>query len=582
MDRGRKAPAPNSRGGCVVLGSIAVGAANHAADSDREEMSTSSVVRARARAQLAATGVHVARDGRQVLTDVSLTVVPGVRLGVVGENGRGKSTLLHVLAGRLDPDQGSIVRVGSLGLAEQEIAVAATATVGDLVDIELRDVRAALAAFEHASAALADGSAGAEDAFARALADVELLDAWDADRRVDLALEALGAVTDRARPLSSMSVGERYRVRLAGLLGAQHDLLLLDEPTNHLDVAGLEFLADALVRSSSAVVLVSHDRRLLADVATDILDLDPSQDGRPQRYGDGYAGYVAGRAAALDRWADEHARHLNEQARLEEDLSEARERLRTGWRPAKGAGKHQRATRAPALVRAVNRRLEDLDAHGVERPAEPLRFAMPDLPVLAGLTLLSAVDVRVESRLAGPVSVALTSGTRLLVTGPNGAGKSTLLEVLAGSLAPTAGTVVRAARARSVLLRQEAPPRPGQSVRSAYSAAMRALGASGGTEDDVALRASGLIAADDLDRPVAALSMGQQRRLDLAIALASRPHVLLLDEPTNHLSIALIDELSAALRTTAAAVVVVTHDRALRSELADWPELGLEPHGRQA
>lgn len=111
LARERTAPAPHTRGGSVVSGSIVVGAAHHAADPDREEMSTSSVVRARARAQLTATGVHVARGGRQVLTDVSLTVVPGVRLGVVGENGRGKSTLLHVLAGRSEPDRGSIVRV---------------------------------------------------------------------------------------------------------------------------------------------------------------------------------------------------------------------------------------------------------------------------------------------------------------------------------------------------------------------------------------------------------------------------------------------------------------------------------------
>ena len=538
-------------------------------------MSTSPVLRARARAQLVATGLSVARGGRRVLNGVSLTVVPSIRLGVVGENGRGKSTLLHVLAGRIEPDVGSVMRIGSIGLAEQEFAFAVDATVGDLIDLELSDVRAALAGFEHASSALADGKPGADDAFARALADVELLDAWDADRRIDLALAALGAVTDRGRRLTTLSVGERYRVRLAGLLGAQHDLLLLDEPTNHLDVAGLEFLADSLLRSPSAVVLVSHDRRLLEDVATDILDLDPTQDGRPHRYGGGYAGYVVGRAAALAQWDANYTAHLQVQASLEEGLVAATDRLQTGWRPPKGTGKHQRATRAPALVRAVNRRLDELETHAVDRPVEPLRFVMPELPVLPGVLLLRATDIRSQGRLAEPVSVALTSGARLLVTGRNGAGKSTLLELLAGSLEPDDGDVERASEARIVLLRQEAPPRPGVTVGEAFSAALRSLGASSGSDDDELVRGFGLIAADDLDRPVDTLSMGQQRRLDLAIALASRPHVLLLDEPTNHLSIALIDDLSTGLRETGAAVVVVTHDRALRAELADWPELHL-------
>ncbi len=538
-------------------------------------MSTSPVLRARARVQLVATGLSVARGGRRVLNGVSLTVGPSIRLGVVGENGRGKSTLLHVLAGRIEPDVGSVMRIGSIGLAEQEFAFAVDATVGDLIDLELSDVRAALAGFEHASSALADGKPGADDAFARALADVEVLDAWDADRRIDLALAALGAVTDRGRRLTTLSVGERYRVRLAGLLGAQHDLLLLDEPTNHLDVAGLEFLADSLLRSPSAVVLVSHDRRLLEDVATDILDLDPTQDGRPHRYGGGYAGYIVGRAAALARWGADYTAHLQVQASLEEGLVAATDRLQTGWRPPKGTGKHQRATRAPALVRAVNRRLDELETHAVDRPVEPLRFVMPALPVLPGVLLLRTTDIRSKGRLAEPVSVALTSGARLLVTGRNGAGKTTLLEVLAGSLEPDDGEVERASEARIVLLRQEAPPRPGVTVGEAFSAALRSLGASSGSDDDELVRGFGLIAADDLDRPVDTLSMGQQRRLDLAIALASRPHVLLLDEPTNHLSIALIDDLSTGLRGTGAAVVVVTHDRALRAELADWPELHL-------
>jgi macrolide transport system ATP-binding/permease protein len=203
-----------------------------------------------------------------VLVGVDLAVAAGDRLGVVGENGRGKTTLLQVLAGRLAPDTGSVRRSGSIGVADQELPIADDRTVGDLIDVELTDVRAAMAAFDAATAALAEDRPGADGAYAAALAAVEALDAWDADRRVDLALAALGAPDDRARPLATLSVGQRYRVRLACLLGAGHDLLLLDEPTNHLSIALVDELTAALGATPAAVVLATHDRQLLRDTAS--------------------------------------------------------------------------------------------------------------------------------------------------------------------------------------------------------------------------------------------------------------------------------------------------------------------------
>ena len=529
-------------------------------------------VRARSRAQLVAASVHVERGGRPVLVDVSVSVSAGTRLGVVGENGRGKSTLLHVLAGTLRPDSGTVSRIGSIGVAEQELAAGDARTVGELIDVELADARAALQALDEAAAAMAAEVEGADDEYAAALDAATALDAWDADRRVDLALDALGAVRDRSRRLAQMSVGERYRVRLACLLGAQHDFLLLDAPTNHLDEHGLDFLTAALRDHPGGVVLVSHDRVLLADVATKILDLDPSIDGRPRVYGDGYEGYRAGRSAAMARWEQDYDQHLAEEARLADDLSAAQNRLRSSWRPPKGTGKHQRATRAPSLVRAVNRRIDDLADHAVSRPMVPLRFHMPELATLSGVTLVRAEEVAVDGRLTGPVTVALESGDRLLITGPNGAGKSTLLAVLAGQLEADQGSVRVAANARIGFVAQETPSADRRRVHDIYESRMHQLRHQG-VDATVPLRSLGLLSAADTARPLAELSMGQQRRLDLALALAGRPHVVLLDEPTNHLSIALVDELTEALDTTAAAVVVVTHDRQLRRDLGHWPEL---------
>ena len=518
-------------------------------------------------AHVRASGVHVSFGGHPVLAGVDLVAASGDRVAVVGENGRGKTTLLRVLAGDLPADRGEVHRAGSVGVADQQLPLGAADTVGDLIDLELSAARGALARLDDATDALAEGLPGADDAYAAALATAEALDAWDADRRVEISLAALSAVDDRTRPLGTLSVGQRHRVRLACLLGAGHAVLLLDEPTNHLDAGGLVHLTERLRAYPGVVVLVSHDRALLADVATTVLDLDPSSDGRPRVYGGGYAGYVEGRRAERARWEALHADQIAERQRLADDLSSARNRLRDNWRPDKGHGKHTRATRAPGLVRAVHRRQEELAAHVVAVPPPPTRFAMPDLPEHRGATLLRAGGVTVPGRLAGPVDVVLDSGDRLVVTGPNGAGKSTLLAVLAGALSPDAGQVTHGGNVRIGWLGQESDP-PGS--RTAFELYDARAGASA-----PGLGSLGLLDGRDTHRPVAELSVGARRRLDLALVLAERPHVLLLDEPTNHLSATLVDELTAALGATAAAVVVATHDRQLLRDTAGWPRLPL-------
>ncbi|MGW4794709.1 ATP-binding cassette domain-containing protein [Nonomuraea sp. NPDC004297] len=527
---------------------------------------------ARSRAHLNAADLRLSLGGRPVLTGVDLTVSAGDRLGVVGENGRGKTTLLRVLAGALTPDAGTVHRSGTLGVAGQELPVAGDGTVGDLIDVELAQVRAVLRAFESASLGL-ERPGGAE-AYAEALAAAESIGAWDADRRVDVSLAALNAVTDRSAPLAGLSVGQRYRVRLACLLGAGHDLLLLDEPTNHLDSGGLDHLTARLRTHPGGVVLVSHDRALLSDVVTAILDLDPTSDDRPRTYGGGYAGYLEGRRAERERWESAYRDQRLEHQRLAQDLSAAQNRLVSGWRPEKGTGKHTRATRAPGLVRAVHRRQEELEAHRLDVPPPPLRFQLPRLDAPPGVTLLRADDVTVRGRLDVPRSVLLRAGDRLVVTGPNGSGKSSLLHVLAGRLAPHSGSV---RGARTGLLAQESPVTSGLRAFEVFEAEIGRLVTAGalGRADAVGLGQLGLLPSEALRRPVAELSVGQRRRLDLALLLAARPQVLLLDEPTNHLSMALVEELTEALAGTGAAVVLATHDRQLLRDTESWPRLPL-------
>ncbi|WP_329558002.1 ATP-binding cassette domain-containing protein [Streptomyces uncialis] len=530
-------------------------------------------------AHLRAEGVTVTRGSRRVLADVSVTVSARSRIAVVGENGRGKTTLLHVLAGLLTPDNGTVHRAGTIGLARQELSARDGETVGTLTSEALAASLAALTALDEATRAMTEGDPSADDRYASALDAATRLDAWDAERRVDVALEALGACADRDRPLSTLSVGQRYRVRLACLLGARHDILLLDEPTNHLDAGGLDFLTRRLREHDGGLAVVSHDRALLRDIANRFLDLDPARDGKPRLYAGGYDSWQDARRRERDRWEQDHEEQQAEHRRLKDAVSKARDRLSTGWRPDKGTGKHQRQSRAPGVVQALKRQQDALEAHRIDVPEPPAALRWPDPGVRPGAPQLRAFGVAVQGRLAGPVDLVLDGGDRLLVTGPNGAGKSTLLAVLAGSLTPTAGHVRTAEGARVVRVTQEtAGQEPGPTAREVHGLHMGRLVARGTLRDAdaVPLRAMGLLDADAMRTPVGRMSQGQRRRLDLALALAGRPGLILLDEPTNHLSSALVDELTEAIRGTSAAVVVATHDRQLLRDLADWPRLELD------
>ncbi|NLE80611.1 MAG: ABC-F family ATP-binding cassette domain-containing protein [Rhodococcus sp.] len=485
--------------------------------------------RARSAAHITARELTLSRFARTIVRGLNLTVSPESKIALVGENGAGKSTVLSALAGTLEPSSGEVSAHGRIAVAEQELSADNGRTVDDAVDFAIRQSRAALKDLDRAAEELSEGLAGADDHYAEALDRATAIDAWNAELRVSIALESLGAETRRDRPLRELSVGQRYRVRLACLLGGDAEILLLDEPTNHLDAHGLDFLTASLTGRNGGFVVVSHDRRLLADVAETFVDLDPSSDGRPRVYGGGYSAYLTSRAAETARWEQLHAGQTAEADRLRGKLSEAQSRLSTGWRPEKGTGKHQRASRAPGVVQAVKRRQEELDAHTVAAPEPPKRLMVPDYKVSVGGTLLAADEVTVEGRLRTPVTFALSAGDRLLVRGPNGAGKSTLLSALTGRLEPSGGRVHCHSAAKIGVLTQE-------------------------SESDVPT-----------------LSMGQQRRRVLAGVLAEHPDVLILDEPTNHLSVAAVDDLTEALESMNAAVVVATHDRVMLDAYAHWP-----------
>ncbi|WP_103530433.1 ribosomal protection-like ABC-F family protein [Streptomyces sp. SM11] len=531
----------------------------------------------RDRAQLAMKDVSKAYGDRSVLDQVTLTVRPGEKTAVIGENGSGKSTLLRLLAGAEQPDTGEItVRFpGGTGYLAQTLGLDPADTVRDAVDAALAELRGLEHRIREAEAGLSErkpGDPGPTDAELAAYGDLlaayEDRDGYRADARTEAALQGLGlAHLTRDRALATLSGGEQSRLALACVLAAAPELLLLDEPTNHLDARAVGWLEDHLRAHRGTVVAITHDRAFLERVTSVILEVD--RDLRTvSRYGDGWDGYRTARAAARRRWAQEHEEYLADLARTEELVEAAGARLAaTGGDPRQGFGKHRRSHEAKlsGRVRAARTRLDVLRRSPVPPPPRPLAFTgRPAVATGAGTadrarTLVELDAVSVGDRLRLP-SLRVASGDRLLVTGENGAGKTTLLRVLAGDLAPDAGTVTR--RARIGYLPQELPARPTRRTLLATFAAGRPGFPDEYTDELLAL---GLFRPEDLDVPVASLSVGQQRRLALARLVARPADLLVLDEPTNHIALSLVEELEQALDQYRGAVVVVSHDRRFRA-----------------
>ncbi|WP_097870893.1 ABC-F family ATP-binding cassette domain-containing protein [Streptomyces sp. rh34] len=516
--------------------------------------------------QITAHAVSKAFDGRPVLDAVSCSLARGERTGIVGENGSGKTTLLRLLAGRERPDEGRIIlrADGGVGYLAQDEALPADMTAQQVIDRALGDLRAIEAGMRRLEAAMADGDASALDAYGEAVSAFELRGGYDADARLERALHGLGlGQMDRASALGALSGGERARLRLAAVLAAAPEVLLLDEPTNHLDEAALTWLEGHLRGRRGTTVVVSHDRRFLEHVATSLLEVDGDRHG-VVRYGNGYAGYLAEKAAARQRWGRHHDRWREEVDRTRESAAVTARRVAPG-RPMKDGDKlsyNQAGARVQqslaGRVRNAEERLNRLLADPVPAPPDPLSFS----PVLrAGQlsgTVLDATGLSVAGRL-DPIDLTVRAGEHLLITGDNGAGKTTLLRALAGELPPDRGHVIR--RGRIGFLPQD--PAPGSAHETLLAAYARGLA---GEADEHAdrLLALGLFDRARLSVPVARLSTGQRQRLALA-RLVSRPaDVLLLDEPTNHLSPVLAEELETALAGFAGAVVLVSHDRLLR------------------
>jgi ATPase subunit of ABC transporter with duplicated ATPase domains len=488
-----------------------------------------------------------------ILERVSLTVPPGARLGVLGANGIGKSTLLRLLAGVDEPDSGSVVRDGEVGWLPQEADAAADETL--LAYLARRTGVAAAADAMDALAARLGHEPELAGAYSDALDRFLALGGADLEARAGAACAQAGLDVPLDRPLGAVSGGQAARARLAALLLARVDVLCLDEPTNDLDFAGLDLL-ERVLRGGRTVVVVSHDRAFLERTVDRVVELEP-ETRRLREYAGGFAEYERLRAAARAAEEAAWARYGDEKERWESALAERRTRARTGP-PSNGADR--RSTHAlQTSVKAAERRLERLDRPDVPwRPWE-LRLELAEAP--RGGDVVVALEAAVVERgpfRLGPLDLELRRGERVALVGPNGSGKSTVLAALLGELPLAAGRRGLGPGARIGRLDQS---------RALFDTDEPLLARFDRPDVRTLLGRFGL-RGDTVLRPARSLSPGERTRALVALLAADETNALVLDEPTNHLDLEAIEQLEQALATFGGAVLLVTHDRRLLEAFA--------------
>lgn len=504
---------------------------------------------------LSATHISKHRGGRPVLKDVSLAVGPGSRVGVVGPNGIGKSTLLQVLGGLIEPDAGSIRRVPStleVGYLPQE----SDARPGETVRAYLArrtGIADAERALHEAAGALAKQPSGGE-AYSEALERFLALGGADIDARAASACAVVGLEPRYLDTrMSQLSGGERARAALAALTLAQFEIFLLDEPTNDLDFDGLERLERFLSSAPGGLVVVSHDRAFLYRTVTRVLEFE-AETGRTKEYAGGWTEYERAREAAAGRHRLDYARFVDERQRFSSLLGERQGQARAGGKQANRRGTNALSSK----VRAAERRLERLER--VEKPWTPWELRLSLRPETRGGDVAARLERAVVERPGfrlGPIDLELHWQDRLAVLGLNGSGKTTLLQALVGTVPLAAGSryigpgVVLGELDQARELFVDRTPLLEIFTRESPLATAEARN----------LLAKFNLRADLVLRPAGLLSPGERTRAVLALLSARGVNCLALDEPTNHLDLEAIEELETALERYEGTVVLVTHDR---------------------
>jgi ATP-binding cassette ChvD family protein len=483
-----------------------------------------------------------------VLDNISLSFLPGAKIGVLGPNGAGKSTLLRIMAG-LDPDfSGDAVLApgASVGLLPQEPDLDATKDVRGNIEEGVAGQVALLRRFEDIGARLGEMEPDAMEAalveYGELQEQIDRLDLWDIERKLDVAMDAL-RVPPGDQDVTTLSGGERRRVALCRLLLSAPDLLLLDEPTNHLDAESVGWLERHLEEYPGTVVAVTHDRYFLDNVAGWILELDRGR-GIPWK-------------GNYSSWLDQ------KRMRLEQEEKQESTRQKALARELEWVRSSPRARQAKSKARIAN--YEKLVAEERERRGRAVEIRIPAPPKLGDLVMEVSGLTKAfgDKLLMEDVSFTVPPGAIVGVIGANGAGKTTLFRMITGAEQPDAGTIALAEAVQLAYVDQSRDALQGdRTVWQEVSGGQDVIKL-GGTDEmnSRAYVASFNFKGGDQQKPVGQLSGGERNRVHLAKLLAGGGNLLLLDEPTNDLDVDTLRALEEALVEWSGCAMVTSHDR---------------------
>ncbi|THB76887.1 MAG: energy-dependent translational throttle protein EttA [Desulfobacteraceae bacterium] len=493
-------------------------------------------------------GVSKFHGQRQVLKDISLSYFYGAKIGVLGLNGSGKSSLLRIMAGVDTEFAGeTILSKGfTIGFLEQEPLVDSTMTVKEVVQQGVQDIVDLMNEYEAVNEQFANPMSDEEmDQLIQKQAQLQdkldHLDAWDLDSRLKMAMDALRCPPEDT-PLNVVSGGERRRVALCRLLLQKPDILLLDEPTNHLDAESVAWLEQHLSQYEGTVIAVTHDRYFLDNVAGWILELDRGE-GIPWK-------------GNYSSWLDQKQKRLANEEKSESKRQKTLER-ELDWINMTPKGKR---SKSKARISAYENLLQK-DAKEQERHLEIFIPPGPRLgdKVIACQGVTKGFE---EKLLVQDMSFTIPAGGIIGVIGPNGAGKTTLFNMITGKDKPDAGTIELGSTVRTAYVDQERDSLEGdKTVWELISGGQEKMLIGGAEVNSRAYVARFNFSGSDQQKKVKDLSGGERNRLHLANMLKQESNLLLLDEPTNDLDVNTMRALEEALENFAGCAVIISHDR---------------------
>ena len=535
-------------------------------------------------ASIRARGISLALGARQILVNAEFSVDPGQRVGLVGPNGVGKSTLLKLLAGVLHPDAGTITRTpphAIVGYLAQE-----PERTDETVHEHLAR-RTGVAHAQHdldaATTALAAGDNGADDHYSDALEHWLAIGAADFESRMGDVWSSLGLHQRLlTEPMRVLSGGEAARVGLAVLQLARFDVFLLDEPTNDLDLDGLARLEQFVLGLDAACVIISHDRTFLQRTITHVVEIDEFSHATT-RFAGGWDAYLHEREVARQQAWQAYEEYEAKRSSLAGRAQREREWASQGLSRAKKkpddndknikAFKINQTEQLAGKAARTEKAMERLDV--VEEPREPWQLRLQIATAERSGDVVVRLDQAVVERDSfqlGPLDVEIAYGDRVVIEGANGSGKSTLIGAMLGDVALTTGH--RWAGPGVVVGRLEQAREQLTGTATVLDAFMAATGMT--VSDARTLLAKFGIAAAHVGRPGESLSPGERTRAVLALLMAKGCNCLVLDEPTNHLDVPAIEQLEQALDTFPGTVLLVSHDRSLLSNVRRTRTLRLD------